>query len=594
MSSPNRVMTLPGAVRAFASCFCLSPRPLVPMVATTRSSRCRELQQRNYRAWTELNPDLLVAIASACESVPALRAFVQTCREWRAAVYSANTNILWEPILRAQYPRALSIWSLLSPPESTPCYKEAYAVQEAVASKPIYKRAAPKCVLSDFTFICELVEETANGERLAVAEHWTGILGGSGEAPTFGEAMALPGKGGSFKVPLDWGCWQRSWPADPSLSPMRLCVSVARTVDGEQRTLLCLRSDTVPDEEVGYNSFVLFWQPLLHPCVFAEDVAPHVLPRMSIVMSRGCNSNDDCDCERSYCSVSLHFELDYYESHCDRMTSDQVCDVASSRVCVIPSDLATRPLLCAYMSQLLRYLDNLPWGGLAEEPSLPDAPNPLLPLPTCLVTDFVVTCELREMEDADGHRRIVQSWSGKLDQPVPTSDDGGEGTTATFLVPLKWSGWKSTWEDDSEAKPMTLCVYLSRYSPCEGIQTVFCFESEPRYKHTPSNYYQTPRHHTHLPTPVLPDHISALRAVCIRLRPEEISEGRVWFPSLPMCCASESFEDEDALTPELGIAMAESTLGLIEICFNMYIPDVQSDLMTSDELTRYLGYCLPW
>ena len=61
-----------------------------------------------------------------------------------------------------------------------------------------------------------------------------------------------------------------------------------------------------------------------------------------------------------------------------------------------------------------------------------------------------------------------------------------------------------------------------------------------------------------------------------------------------MCCASESFEDEDALTPELGIAMAESTLGLIEICFNMYIPDVQSDLMTSDELTRFLGYCLPW
>ena len=280
----------------------------------TRSTHLR--QPRNCLAWNELDLDLLVAIASACETVPALGAFTQTCREWRIAVVSANTNILWGPTLSAQYPRALEIERVLSLPEGyKTCYKQAFEVQQAVASEPVYNRATPStCVLSDFTFTCELVKEgAADGERPSVATSWTGKLDGSSKA------IALPGEGASFTVPLDWARWKRSW-ISTHLSKMRLCVSISRIVDGERRSLLCFRSDTMPDDEVDLNVWELEG-PLLHPRVFAAE-EPFHLPRMVLVLD--ANDGDENAYRPNYRSMEFHFELLYVQSHIGPMRGDEV------------------------------------------------------------------------------------------------------------------------------------------------------------------------------------------------------------------------------------------------------------------------------
>ena len=124
--------------------------------------------------------------------------------------------------------------------------------------------------------------------------------------------------------------------------------------------------------------------------------------------------------------------------------------------------------MLASRTQLLRYLDNLPWQGLFDEAALLENPNTPLPAPVCSLSDFAVTCELIVGEE----ERIAQSWTGTLARPVDESHE------TTFRVPIKWAEWQRSW-DDAEAPSMRLRVCLSRCAGTNaGIQTVLCFVSD--------------------------------------------------------------------------------------------------------------------
>ena len=44
----------------------------------------------------------------------------------------------------------------------------------------------------------------------------------------------------------------------------------------------------------------------------------------------------------------------------------------------------------------------------------------------------------------------------------------------------------------------------------------------------------------------------------------------------------------------MGITMDEAKEGELNLHFEMFIPDLEMRPMTGEELTRYLGYCIPW
>ena len=132
--------------------------PRRPLRRVSRGQREAELARRNFFAWSELDPDLLMCVASALDHRSLLR-FLQVCTAWLKAVGSDDSqNRLWEPLVLEAYPRAAKLL-VLAPP---PCidYKRVFHDQWVAEGPSTGRvRAKPTCALSDFVFTFEFIRE---------------------------------------------------------------------------------------------------------------------------------------------------------------------------------------------------------------------------------------------------------------------------------------------------------------------------------------------------------------------------------------------------------------------------------------------------
>ena len=158
---------------------------------------------------------------------------------------------------------------------------------------------------------------------------------------------------------------------------------------------------------------------------------------------------------------------------------------------------------------------------------------------------------LHEREGSES-RRVLQSWTGTLEGPVAT-------------VPLPWTEWTASWDEPIGAAPVVLQVCVSRLIDGE-LHTRRCFTSQAR--------------------PGVDE--------------EEDSEGTILFVDSESLDTRESFENDDSrLIPMLGFqiphADADSTQPkVIRAVFEMSVPDSHFSDMSTQELLRYLEYCVPW
>ena len=129
-----------------------------------RSSRVAqrdpETAKRNAgHLWPDLDPDLVLELAKNCDA-QSLSRFSCVCRAWHDATSTSHAcNLLWAPLLKERYPRAMLALKLL--PEATLNYKAIYRDQTAGALAQSNIKPPPTCKLSDFVFTVELIKDTA-------------------------------------------------------------------------------------------------------------------------------------------------------------------------------------------------------------------------------------------------------------------------------------------------------------------------------------------------------------------------------------------------------------------------------------------------
>ena len=292
--------------------------------SSSAPSKRRRNRLHNCDTWAELDPDLLLSIAGFCHG-GALAALPQVCQSWRDAFTEDSSNVLWEKLVRAHYPRAFAILNLLKP--ETRKYKDIY-IQNLEAEKE-YEDAnvqpPPSCKLEDFIFTVELVSDYPKSasdviemrdvgartrrqsaiietiEKLpdpTIVRSWTGTLAGLQAPDDTVFSLSSPV---DFKVPMKWSEWKRTWRSEPNYTPtkerMRLRVLVSRVLDGRLRTLPIFLSEDMPDEsdrELGIHTMSSEALRYTHSHPFEErdaDLVPELA--IDLLESRVDENNDN-------------------------------------------------------------------------------------------------------------------------------------------------------------------------------------------------------------------------------------------------------------------------------------------------------------
>ena len=184
-------------------------------------------------------------------------------------------------------------------------------------------------------------------------------------------------------------------------------------------------------------------------------------------------------------------------------------------------------------------------------------PDPVRRPPSCNLSDYVFTIELAS-KNKDGERKIVESWTGRLEQ---TNNLG------SYRVPLKWGAWMESWEDRNST--MRLEVFASR---CINGQyrtlPIFESDSEPDDGDASSVYFFS--------RPLRYD------------RSDDLIFGTDDNYIEPMVSLDLLHYNEDIQGRVTG------TMDAIALLFEVFHPYGHFDPMTNEILLRYLEYGLPW
>ena len=161
--------------------------------------------------------------------------------------------------------------------------------------------------------------------------------------------------------------------------------------------------------------------------------------------------------------------------------------------------------------------------------------------PSCALTDFIFTVELVQAPN----KSILQTWTGPLSEET---EDG-------FTVPINWREWDHKWEGLGQSR-IHLEVIISRVVQGQLLSKRI-FESDGS-----------------------PDDIE--EEICFYGRALLQERGSLWEI------------DGISAVPELGIRMKPGSYEELELRFVRYIPDVQSDPMSRNQLLCYLEHDLCW
>lgn len=337
----------------------------------------RREAQRNCSCWHELPAELVVEVARALDA-RSLCACTRVCQPWRLALEAAST--LWEALLRAQFPRAMALVTLL--PTDQP-FKDIYREQLAAERPKARVNPPPICTLSDFAITFELIKQDRmlplpappkNAVRLfqlsdhpqaanhpdtlphlnqATQQAWR-LLPVATRADFERQAVddkarfraqyekyeAAAAKGelvrswtgdlspmltddASFTLPLNWADWQKNWESEDAF-PMRLRVLASRITAGQMRTRLLGTTSPSPDgaQDVSMDMFMC-----LRTCDAFDGDDYAFVPEMHLEFERGGISDDLAMWEPypwNHAEIGVSFQMYQPDADTDPMTRDQL------------------------------------------------------------------------------------------------------------------------------------------------------------------------------------------------------------------------------------------------------------------------------